>query len=192
MAIKLWMPSAFDRHKRLGEIIGRMVIEYGEMEWDLCLLVGHVIGNSDTALKAMYRSRGETQRIDVADALVRNRLEMGRLRTTYEETLAHMRTCLKLRNQYAHANWVDVPSEGLCYINFECAASSDKEADVNALPRFCLDLEIVEDQQRFFVEVLQNLRYLSMEVQAKNGSVAHKGFHYVKPISKPRKARELD
>jgi hypothetical protein len=186
------MPSAFDRHKRLGEIIGRMVIEYGEMEWDLCLFVGHVIDNPDTALKAMYRSRGETQRIDVADALVRNRLEVGKLRTTYEETLAHMRRCLKFRNQYAHTNWVDIPSEGLCYINFECAASSDKEADVNTLPRFCLNQEIVEDQQRFFVEVFQNLRYLSMEIQARNGSVSHQGFHYIKPIARPLEARKLD
>jgi hypothetical protein len=73
VAVKLYMPLPFDRFRREGDIIGRMILEYGDLEWSLCLLVSHVIGDLDIALKALYRSRGETQRIDIADALIRNR-----------------------------------------------------------------------------------------------------------------------
>jgi hypothetical protein len=187
----LYMPSAFDRFKREGEIIGRMVIEYGELEWDLCLLVGHVIGDFDVALKTMYRSRGETQRIDVADALARNRLAIGRVRTIYEETVAHMRCCLKIRNQYAHTNWVDTVSDGLCFINIEEVAKTNDVVELSSLQQYQLNLKIIEDQQRFFVQVMQNMRYLNMEIQYLNGTSQVQGFHYVKGVKRPMQAKLL-
>jgi hypothetical protein len=188
MAVILYIPSAFDDFKREGEVIGRMVIEYGEMEWDLCLLVGHVTGDANAAIKTMYRSRGETQRIDIADALARNRLSLGRVRTIYEETVAHMRVCLKIRNQYAHTNWVNSPSNGLCFVNIEEIAKSDAVADTSNLQLYKLDLDTIVDQQRFFYNVMQNMRYLNMEIQHLNGSAEHRGFHYVTNIQRPREA----
>lgn len=100
----LYQPSAFDKHRSKGEIIGRIVIEYGELEFDLCRLTGALINDTDTAVKAVYRMRGETQRINVSDALIRGKLPIGRTRTIYEETVARLRQCLTIRNQYAHTN----------------------------------------------------------------------------------------
>lgn len=185
MAVLLHLPSAFDHYKREGEIIGRIVIEYGEMEWDFCLLVAAIIDDLDPALKAMYRSRGETQRIDVGDALARNRLSPGKLRTIYEETVAHMRVCLKIRNQYAHTNWVETASDGLAFLNIEEVAKSDAKADTANLDLYGLNMGILEDQQRFFVGVFQNLRYLNMEVQTLRGTLQMTGFHYVTPLKRP-------
>ena len=191
MAVLLHLPSAFDRYKREGEIIGRMVIEYGEMEWDFCLLVAAIIGDLDSALKAMYRSRGETQRIDVGDALARNRLPLGRLRTIYEQTVAHMRICLKIRNQYAHTNWVETASDGLAFLNIEEIAGSDAKADTANLQLYGISMEILEDQQRFFVGVLQNLRYLNLEVQNSRGVSKLTGFHYISPLARPQLAERI-
>jgi hypothetical protein len=192
LAVVLYMPSAFDRFKREGEIIGRMVIEYGELEWDLCLLAGHITGDFNVALKAMYRSRGETQRIDIADALARNRLEPGsRVRTIYEQTIAHMRICLKIRNQYAHTNWVETASDGLCFVNIEEIAKANDVADTSSLQRYKLDLQTIEDQQRFFAQVMQNMQYLCMEVQYLNGSIDVQGFHYESEIRRPMEAKPL-
>jgi hypothetical protein len=53
MAVKLYMPMPFDRFRQEGDLIGRMILEYGELEWLLCLLAGHVLGDLDTAIKAM-------------------------------------------------------------------------------------------------------------------------------------------
>jgi hypothetical protein len=47
------MPMPFDRFRQEGDLIGRMILEYGELEWLLCLLAGHVLGDLDTAIKAM-------------------------------------------------------------------------------------------------------------------------------------------
>jgi len=185
------MPTAFDRFKREGEIIGRLVIEYGEMEWDFCLLVSAIIGDLDPALKAMYRTRGETQRIDVGDALARSRLPAGRIRTLYEETVSHMRTCLKLRNQYAHTNWIDDPTDGLTFVKIEDIAQSHAKADTANLQRYRLTAEIVEDQQRFFVDVFQNMRYLNLEIRSLDGSQPSSGFHYVSPMRLPMEAKAL-
>jgi hypothetical protein len=191
LAVLLYIPSAFDRFKREGEIIGRMVIEYGELEWDLCLLVGHVIQDFDVALKAMYRSRGATQRIEIADALARNRLAIGRIRTIYEETIAHMRFCLKIRNQYAHTNWVDAIGDGLCFVNIEEVAKANDVVQLESLQRYQLNLEIIEDQQRFFVQVMQNMRYLNMEIQYLNGTSQVQGFHYVVQVKRPVQAMPI-
>lgn len=189
LAVKLYMPTAFDRFKREGDIVGRLVVEYGELEWDLCLLVSHVIQNLDTVLKAMYRSRGETARIDVADALARNQFPVGRLRTIYEQTIKQMRTCLKIRNQYAHTNWVRTATDELCFVKIEELAQSHDVVDTGDLQLYRLDLETIEDQARFFNEVMQNLRYLNMEIQSLKGTSALTGFHYVKGIKAPKMAQ---
>lgn len=191
MAVKLYMPSPFDRFRREGEIIGRMVIEYGSLEWDLCLLVSHVTEDLDIAVKTLYRSRGETQRIDIADALVRNRLDDARVRQTYETTLAHLRVCLKIRNHYAHANWLHAGSDKLAYIDIEELAKSNAPVEMQNMQLYHVDLQTVEDQARFFNEVMQNMRYLNMEIQYLKGWSTATGFHYVSNIARPRMAQRL-
>jgi hypothetical protein len=191
VAVKLYMPLPFDRFKQEGDIIGRMVIEYGDLEWDLCLLVSHVIEDLDIAVKTLYRSRGETQRIDIADALIRNRID-PKVKQIYETTLAHIRVCLTIRNRYAHANWLHAGSDKLCYIDIEELAKSNAPVDMQNMQLYHLDMDTVKDQARFFMEVMQNLRYLNMEIQYLMGSSTLTGFHYVANIIRPKMAVKLD
>lgn len=192
LAVKLYMPLPFDRFREEGEIIGRMVIEYGDLEWDLCLLVSHVIEDFDIAVKALYRSRGETQRMDIADALARNRIGDQKIKQTYETTIAHMRVCLTLRNRYAHANWLHAGSDKLCYIDIEELAKSNKPVDMQSMQLYHLDLETIKDQARFFNEVMQNIRYLNMEIQHAKGTSSVTGFHYIPNILRPKMAVKLN
>jgi hypothetical protein len=185
------MPLPFDTFRAEGDIIGRMVIEYGDLEWDLCLLVSHVIEDLDIAVKTLYRSRGETQRIDIADALIRNRIDQ-KVRQIYETTLAHIRVCLTIRNRYAHANWLHAGSDKLCYIDIEELAKSNAPVDMQNMQLYHLDMDTVKDQARFFMEVMQNLRYLNMEIQYLMGSSTLTGFHYVPNIIRPKLAAKLD
>ena len=60
---------AFQKFRLEGEIIGRLVVGYGEMELDLCHCIAQGIGDLDMALKAMFRARGETSRIDITEAM---------------------------------------------------------------------------------------------------------------------------
>ncbi len=192
MAVKLYMPLPFDRFKQEGDLIGRMVLEYGELEWMLCLMAGHVLQDLDTAMKALYRSRGELQRMEVADALIRQRIEDNKLRQTYEQTFAHMAVCKTLRNQYAHTNWLHAGSDKLCYIAIEEMAKSNEPIEMDKMTLYHLDLETVKDQARFFNEVMQNMTYLNMEIQYQLGHSTMTGFHYVTNILRPKRARKLD
>lgn len=191
MAVKLYMPSAFDHFKREGDIIGRLVVEYGELEWTLCVLASHVVEDFDLAVKTLYRSRGESQRINLADAMIRSRIPV-KVKQTYEETLARLRTCLKIRNQYAHSNWSITASNELCYVDIEGLAERNDRVTSQQMDLYQLNLEIIEDQARFFTEVAQNLKYLCMEVQNLNGTSGITGFHYVQNIALPKMAAKLD
>lgn len=59
------------------------------------------------------------------------------------------------------------------------------------LKMYQLSLEVIEDQQRFFVQVMQNMRYLNMEIQFLSGSSQVQGFHYVKRIKRPQEAKPI-
>lgn len=192
MSVKLYMPMPFDHFKQEGDLIGRMILEYGELEWMLCLLASHVLGDLDTPVKALYRSRGELQRMDVADALIRPRITDVRMRQTYEETFAHMGVCRTLRNQYAHTNWLNAGSDKLCYIAIEDVARSNEPIEMDQMTLYHLDLSTVKDQARFFNEVMQNMTYLNMEVQYVMGHSKVTGFHYVPNIVRPKRAMKLD
>ena len=191
MAVKLYMPRPFDRFEREGNLIGRMVVEYGDIEWLLCLLTSHVIESLDIAVKTLYRVKGEASRLDIADALIRNRID-PKIRRIYEATLAHIQECRKLRNRYAHANWLHAGSDKLCYIDIEELARDHDEVDLQRMTLYHLDMETVEDQARFFMEVQQNLTYLNMEAQYLNGSSTATGFHYIPNILRPKPAVMLD
>lgn len=191
MAVKLYMPTAFDHFRHEGDVIGRLVIEYGELEWTLCLLVSHVVEDFDLAVKALYRSRGEAQRISLADALIRNRIDQ-RSKQIYEETIARMRTCLKIRNQYAHSNWLRSAQDQLCYVDIEELADRNEVALPEKLDIYRVDMVIIDDQVRFFIEVLQNIKYLCMEVQNFKGLSSMTGFHYMTNILPPKMAVKLE
>lgn len=192
MAVKLYMPLPFDQFKEEGDLIGRMILEYGELEWMLCLMASHVLEDLDTAIKTLYRSRGELQRMEVADALIRQRIMDDKLRQTYEQTFAHMGVCKTLRNQYAHTNWLHAGSDKLCYIAIEEMAKSNEPIEMDQMTLYHLDLETVKDQARFFGEVMQNMAYLNMEIQYVLGHSSMTGFHYVPNIARPKKAVKLD
>lgn len=191
MGVKLYMPSAFDRLKREGDIIGRLVVEYGELEWTLCLLVSHVIQDLDVAVKALYRSRGESQRVKVADALIRNRI-CTKVSNIYEDIISKIRVCLKIRNQYAHSNWISLADGRLGYVDIEEMANKNSLIDLNNLSVYVLDISVIGDQARFFCEVAQNLNYLCMEVQYLNGVTDVSDFHYIPKIEMPKSANILN
>lgn len=192
MAVKLYMPLPFDRFKQEGDLIGRMVLEYGQLEWMLCLMAGHVLHDLDTPIKALYRSRGELQRMEVADALIRKRIDDNKLRQTYEQTFAHMAVCKTLRNQYAHTNWIHAGADKLCYIDIEEMAKRNEPIEMDKMTLYHLDLETVKDQARFFNEVMQNMSYLNMEIQYVMGHSTMTGFHYVPNILRPKRALKMD
>lgn len=96
----------FDPFPEEAAVIGRLVVGYGELEYLLALLVSAAIGDEERAVRAIFRCKGETARIDVADALARPIYEAAGLGGAYTEALGAVRLCKTIRNQYAHSHWV--------------------------------------------------------------------------------------
>jgi hypothetical protein len=79
----------------------------------------------DAVLKAMFRPRGETSRIDIADALGRHFYRDRGLGTEFEMGVSAVRYSLKIRNQYAHCVWYDDKSGKLAFVNLEEVAGDN-------------------------------------------------------------------
>jgi hypothetical protein len=99
--------TAFVKYPEEGAIIGHLITAYATLEIDLLNCVVAARNDFDAALKALFRTRGETQRIDVADALGRQLYCQHNLGTAFSMAIGALRHCLKMRNQYAHCNWYD-------------------------------------------------------------------------------------
>jgi hypothetical protein len=160
---------AFDRHPKEGEIIGRIVVGYGELEFELALCATWVIRDRDVAFKVMYRGRGESQRVSMADALMRPMLKEPEFKSFYEHTIADVRHCLKIRNEYAHCNWFDHPDHGLMFVALEQVADDNGPYDISKLKQHPLPLPHLEAQWAFFENVGDRLSYINHEAQGLAG-----------------------
>jgi hypothetical protein len=147
-------------------VIGRILVDYGELELDLmnCVQVARSRDMNST-LKAMFRIRGESSRIQIADALGKvpyAALGLGSEFETMVDTLDH---CRKIRNKYAHAYWHD-PNMGkdLCYVSLEELAGEDAPVnDLTNLTFFFIDEPLLLNQEAYFDFVRKLIMYLNYE-----------------------------
>ena len=100
-------------------IIGRMLAGYADLEIDLLYCAKAVRDDLDLTLKAMFRSRGNAQRIDVADALARHPYHALGLGSEFERGVGAVRYCLRIRNLYAHCTWWNDNTGQLAFANLE-------------------------------------------------------------------------
>src|SRR5258707_682232 len=121
-----FMPAFVDFTEE-GTIIGRMLLGYGELEFELLSCAAEVVGR-DVALKVLFRARGEKQRIEIGDAIVRPQFKGTQLETHYAETIGALHWCRTIRNQYAHSHWLHWEKEGLFFTSLDKAADANEEA----------------------------------------------------------------
>ncbi len=111
--------KAFTDFPEEAALIGRILAGYTDVEIDLMHCVKSAREDLDTVLKAMYRGRGETRRIDIADAFGRQIYRSLELGTQFEMAIASVRHCTKIRNQYSHCIWWNDNSGALAFANIE-------------------------------------------------------------------------
>jgi hypothetical protein len=73
----------FQKFAAESMLIGRLLAGYGSLESALSSCVVMARDDLDMVLKAMFRTRGETQRIDIADAIGRPAYRTFRLEATF-------------------------------------------------------------------------------------------------------------
>lgn len=164
-----FMPS-LQRRPKEAAAIGRLLTGYGELEFELALLVAAVLGNADQAFKALFRTRGEEARSEIADALVRNLIPEGEERAFYDATLKALGRCRRLRNRYAHSHWLEAGGE-LRFVEVERAAREPDPLDLATVEQRPLSLRVLLAQEADFAHVRDRLAYLNFQAQVRRGRI---------------------
>ena len=121
---------ALHRYPAEASLIGRIVVAFGELEYIVAICAGWAIKDRDRALRALYRLRATSARIDVADAFIRPTFDGTAFEPDYRAAIAAIRYCLKICNQYAHCNWSDAPDHGLFFTDLQESADAEKGFEI--------------------------------------------------------------
>ena len=155
---------AFLDYPSEAALIARMVPGYTDLEVDVMNCVKSVRQDLDVVLKAMYRVRGESQRLQIADAFGRLLYRALGLGTEFEMAMGTVRHCLKIRNQYAHSiMWNDNTGQ-LAISNLEELANLNVEVqDLLALNVHHVDLPLLQAQFSYFEYASSSLIWVLQE-----------------------------
>src|SRR3954454_10136682 len=160
------------------EIIGRLLAGYGELEADLVICVQTPSGNFDSVFKAIFRHRPLTERINEAERLGSAAFNGLKLGNDFNEAIASMRHCLRVRNQYAHSvRGHDPKPWRLAYTDLEDLAKQNATIpDLHTIPPKHVDLQLLQNQDRFFFYTSILLSHLTSESQIRAGKSSRCGF----------------
>ncbi len=152
-------PAFFYRREEAA-LLGDMVIGYGELEITFAHIAGLAIKHRYAVLEACHKVRSESGRIDIAHALSHEAMSDLGLGSEFAYTESALRFCLKVRNQYAHAQWGEFP-DGLKFTNPEQAFA--RAAEGNSLE--VLNLELLRLQEQFFENTRMWLIFLELNLR---------------------------
>tara|TARA_R110002110_G_scaffold213752_1_gene427166 strand:- start:172 stop:720 length:549 start_codon:yes stop_codon:yes gene_type:complete len=176
---------AFDTFPTEANIIGRLLAGYGELEFALCQCIAQARDDFDTTVKALFRTRGERQRVKVADALGRSIFRSLGYGDMFSEAVADMLFCTKLRNRYAHCNWHDDLSGKIGFVDLEEIAEGHAKARISNLTIHHLDEQVLAAQMNYFDYVDKCLVFLNFEAQKLGGRLDSHPWQIPKKIGRP-------
>jgi hypothetical protein len=177
--------SPFEHFSDEAALVGRILAEYGELEFELGMLLGTVFNNPDVGIRTIFRTRGAS-RIQVADAILRPALTAVKLKNEYEASLGALRHSKTLRNQYAHAHWTGwrkLGSAGLFFADLDDAAN---KSEGEALIQFKhVDIALLTRQEKYMNYASEWLWYLESEYRVRVGRLPSHAYVAPKVIEKP-------
>jgi hypothetical protein len=173
--------SVFCKFPKEAEIIGRLLAGYSSLELDLLHCAQVVRDDLDTVLKAMFRTRGETAPIRVADAFGRHAYAEHGLDTEFSMAIGAVQYCLQIRNQYAHCIWYDDNTKLLAFTNLEeIAAENTFIKDIRSLTIFHVDVALLEAQETYYRYTDNLLLWVNYEGRLRARKIK------MQPIEKPK------
>ena len=181
------LTAFLSRYKEEGLLLGRILAGYSELEISLMMTVHQVRSDFDAVMKTMFRTRGETQRIEIADALARNLYADGGLSTQFSMAIGNMKFCLQVRNQYAHCAWnEDQMKQTLAFSDLEDIAADDaRVTGLENLVRYPIDVPLLQAQLNYFAYVDDCFWWLSGEMQVRKGIKKKNRFGVPKQLVRP-------
>jgi len=175
----------FDDFPREADLIGVILIGFAELEFELAALVGYTFNSEDKGVRILFRLRSESQRLDVADAILRPKCAELKLEGAYSTTLGAYRWCKAVRNQYAHSHWIANPQRELCFFDLEEAAKSPEGPVLCQLKP--VDADLLERQVEYFRHTARCLTYLSDEYRLRAKQISNHKSAMPKAMKQPKK-----
>ena len=174
------------RHEAEGIIIGHLLAGYGELELEMAMCVGHSMKSLDSALRLMFKKRGEQHRIKLARTNLKHVAKSVGLEALSNQILGDMEWCKAIRNQYAHCTWYPTTGSGLGFVNLEEVALVVGPTGPLENYRRCIDVDFLTKQEEFFVYLRHCFWHLGE--QLKNWAEGSSNHYHTLPsrISPPR------
>lgn len=177
--------KAFRDFPEEAALVGRMLAGYTDLELDLMHCVQSARSDFDTVLKAMYRARGESRRIEIADAFGRQTYRDLELGTEFEMALSAVRYCMKIRNQYAHCIWWNGNTGQPAFTDLEEIAKLNiRVEDLRGINVHYASVSHLKAQLEYYEYASDLLVWILQEANKKAGRVA------VPNLSKPTELRK--
>jgi hypothetical protein len=152
MAVMLFEFQDFPKER---EIIGRLLIAYGEIEFALMDYLAATLGSDGHMVtRVLFRVKGESARIEVADALIRPAFAKIGLDGKWGNAIGAIRLCKNIRNQYAHCHW-QVLNGVLRFMDLDTMAEST--AGPVTLDLIRLELSLLDQESSYFEYALARL-----------------------------------
>jgi hypothetical protein len=182
---------AFTRFPTEAAVIGRLLVGYSELEYAVCASLVVCLADADTAVRVMFRTRGEEKRLEIADALMRHKFEAAGLANVYSEAMADAHWCRRVRNQYAHCLFDPRPkSDCLHFVSLEDTAKlkSGKTLAVS-VP---VELSLLMQQEQYFGYVQDCLFHMESEYKRRAGQSSSHDDPLPLKIARPPRHSALD
>jgi hypothetical protein len=162
----LW---AFQDYPAEAAIIGRLLAGYGDLEFTLLTCVVAVSRDVNTSIRTLFRVRGEKQRIQIADAIIRHAYKKAGLYEPYCEGIGAMEFCRQIRNQYAHCHWISYKKQqtGLFFTDLEDVAKQN--SDDPTVQELHVDVPLLDSQEAYFSYTMSCLVFLNLEYKRLTG-----------------------
>ena len=178
--------SAFHKFANEGAIVGRILASYSDLEIGLMNCVQVATGDFDSTLKAMFRARGETQRLDIADALGRQVYTDSGLGTEFAMAVGAVRYCLKIRNQYSHCVWWDDWTGKLAIADLEeIAVDNARLHGLTGLTAYHVDVALLRSQEAYFEHADELITWVNYERRVLTGALHKHVFQKPKQQARP-------
>jgi hypothetical protein len=172
-------PAILD-HPSEFALVGKILSCYTDLELTMADCVSVVGLDFDMVFKVLYRMRGESARVTIADALGANAFDKLGLATEFSMGIGYMQRCTQIRNQYAHCVWYADKKGALRFANLEEIATSSKRIEHNKLTMHPVTVELLTEQCNFFDYTSDWLSWLLSQAQIKLGKTP------THPIRKPK------
>jgi hypothetical protein len=180
VAMMLYEFTGFPRER---EIVGQLLIAYGEIEYALLGCLRNVLDDDiHTATRILFRVQGESARIEVSDAIMRPAFTKVGLGHKWGNAIGAARICKNIRNQYAHCHW-HLQNGNLNFLNLDVVSRSPEGPIGVAFIK--LDISLLEEQLTYYEYALDWLYYLAKEYQKQVGRLTSHDLSEPKSLHAP-------